>query len=336
MSRRILIIISIVFINLLPIWFDNELHICCHGETVYLKGIENGISVEVDKVTGSYIIVNIKKAIISNISIRPDISNSFADIINLKDLPQKRIRCNVIGFTQEAYIIQIPMNEIRSLEMNQKGIIGSNKAQKASEKSIEPDNDALGMELLEDIESKDEIKGDQIARSDLLIKETLIDIDNKADTLDKGITPDTTANPAETGGLDWIKEELKQEIIKEMTQKKEEEEEKLLKESTGIVEGKILKKGKPLPDCKVQIVALSQERVFFSSSIKRGSSFETFTDENGRYILEDVPPGHYKIFWKPSYETSWIRRLNMEPDVVVNAGKTAYPKDIDVHGRVLN
>ena len=66
------------------------------------------------------------------------------------------------------------------------------------------------------------------------------------------------------------------------------------------------------------------------------AEYEGITDSEGRYHLINVAPGEYKICWKPRTESGWVRRLEIKPDVIVEVGKTTYPKDIETFKRVIN
>lgn len=139
--------------------------------------------------------------------------------------------------------------------------------------------------------------------------------------------------------LQELKEELKKELKEEITTEKKAEEKVAIAQSTGRVEGKITRGGNPLPGCKVKIVLIAKKGGFlFKSYSAQGDAaeFETETDREGRYVFQEVPVGDYKLYWMPSWENSWIRRIKMEPDVFVQAGKTCQPKDIDTGRPTVN
>lgn len=328
------------------IWLKAEPQTRCYGEIVYLKGAEDGISLSVNKVTTRYIMANILKSHVSDIRIRPDSPEAYPDIIYLNNKHQK-MRCKVTGVTAKTYIIQIPMEEVESLDMDQEmdtdnmdnpdlpPIIGG-KTASSGHPQKSPQEEPLDLELLEDMKFGNEIGEEEITGDDILVRETLSDIETDPPHDPYSNLEPTAGHSTDETDIKRLKDEIKQEIINEMAKKEAAEEEKLLKETTGRVEGKISKKGLPFPGCKVMIVTLSEERILFLKQIKRGDTLETITDENGRYYLENVQAGNYKLFWKPPYETSWIRRFSMEPDVIVTAGKTTYTKDIEINKRVVN
>ncbi|MFQ5862652.1 MAG: hypothetical protein ACE5IC_05960 [Candidatus Brocadiales bacterium] len=135
--------------------------------------------------------------------------------------------------------------------------------------------------------------------------------------------------------LKWLKEqiirELKGEVKDEIKEEQKAEEELVKKQNLGRVEGKIMKGGKSLQGCKVKIVLLSRKGAFFASysPVEDMQVLETVTDNEGTYLFNDVPPGQYKLYWMPPWEKSWIRRMQMEPDVFVVEGKTTHPKEVN-------
>jgi protocatechuate 3,4-dioxygenase beta subunit len=70
--------------------------------------------------------------------------------------------------------------------------------------------------------------------------------------------------------------------------------------------------------------------------VKVAGKFETVTSESGLYHFKKVPPGGYKLYWKPPKEASWIRKLKMEPDIFVEAGETHYLPDRETNVRTIN
>ena len=139
--------------------------------------------------------------------------------------------------------------------------------------------------------------------------------------------------------LQELKEELKKELKEEMGAERKQEEKVAIAQSTGRVEGKITRGGNPLPGCKVKIVLMVKRGgAFFGKFTAQSDApeFETETDREGKYFFQEVPEGDYKLFWRPPWETSWIRRMKMEPDVFVQAGKTCNPKDVDTGRTTVN
>ncbi|MEE9584146.1 MAG: hypothetical protein V3W51_01590 [Candidatus Brocadiales bacterium] len=147
---------------------------------------------------------------------------------------------------------------------------------------------------------------------------------------------ETGASALSTGrisgaAVDKLKEDLRRELMAEIRTERREEEDTLISENTGRVEGIITQSKVPLPGCKVKIVMLVGKSSFIGRfvPVKDADELETVTDENGRYVFQDVLPGAYKLFWMPPWEDGWIRRMRMEPDVFVEPGETTEPKAVN-------
>jgi hypothetical protein len=107
--------------------------------------------------------------------------------------------------------------------------------------------------------------------------------------------------------------------------------EQLMQEEMGRVSGVILWQGNPLAYRSVMI-ALEKYTGFSWASLKKAFSkdveasseeefiLKTQTDSQGHYSFENVPPGHYRLYWMPDAETGWIRRLREKPDFEVVPG----------------
>ncbi len=151
-------------------------------------------------------------------------------------------------------------------------------------------------------------------------------------------SPKTGGEPGGYSSLQGLKSELKKELKEEMIAEKRNEDRVLMEQNTGRVEGKIIHGGEPLPNCKVKLVLMVKKGMplFSGYSSKDAPEFETETDEEGRYVFQGVSAGDYKIYWKPLLQDSWIRRMKVEPDVFVVAGKTCYPKDINTARFTVN
>jgi hypothetical protein len=138
--------------------------------------------------------------------------------------------------------------------------------------------------------------------------------------------------------LQELKEELKRELKEEIDTEKKEEEKVARVQVTGRVEGKITRGGNPLAGCKVKVVLMTKKGSFLfkTSTTDDSLEFETETDRDGRYVFQEIPAGDYKMYWRPPWENSWIRRIKMEPDVFVQAGMTYRAKDIDTGKPTVN
>lgn len=163
---------------------------------------------------------------------------------------------------------------------------------------------------------------------------------HKVDESPSGSSDSATMPSTGPASLEELKEELKRELKEEITTEKKAEEKVAIAQSTGRVEGKITRGGNPLPGCKVKIVLMAKKGgfAFFKSysTQEDAPEFETETDREGRYVFQEIPAGDYKLYWRPPWENSWIRRMKMEPDVFVQAGKTCNPKDVDTGRPTVN
>lgn len=139
--------------------------------------------------------------------------------------------------------------------------------------------------------------------------------------------------------LQELKEELKRELREEMGAEKKQEEKVVISQTTGRVEGRISHGGNPLPGCKVKIVLMVKRGgMLFKNFAPQSDApeFDTETDRDGKYVFQEIPEGDYKLFWRPPGADSWIRRMKMEPDVLVQAGKTCTPKAVDTGRATVN
>ena len=106
----------------------------------------------------------------------------------------------------------------------------------------------------------------------------------------------------------------------------------------GWVQGKITCNEIPLPDCQIKLQILEKGGLLTKGyhPIEGAMAFETNTDKDGKYHIINVPPGLYKLYWKPAGEASWVRRFKLEPDVIVAAGKATNSKTVETTKRTLN
>ena len=104
----------------------------------------------------------------------------------------------------------------------------------------------------------------------------------------------------------------------------------------GSLEGRMLKSGEPLPECKVRVVLLDQARTLgiFTTWRPRGE-YLAITNDEGLCRIEELPEGNYKIFWWPPWEDGWVRRIEWQPDVFVSAHETTTFESIETARRVL-
>ena len=99
--------------------------------------------------------------------------------------------------------------------------------------------------------------------------------------------------------------------------------------------GRLMNRGRPLVKCQVSLIPLRRSLGGYAVD-EKAEPQTTQTDERGDYRLENVPRGPYKLFWLPSGQRQWIRRIEFKPDVVVQSRETSQIKDIRVALRTIN
>ena len=106
-----------------------------------------------------------------------------------------------------------------------------------------------------------------------------------------------------------------------------------------MVQGRVLYQGRGLAGCRVKLIRQIESTTFLEmfKEAKTGAEFETGTGEDGFYRFEEVPVGKYLLRWLPPGSDAWIRKLSDKRyDVIVEEGKTATPRDIDMSRPVLD
>lgn len=106
---------------------------------------------------------------------------------------------------------------------------------------------------------------------------------------------------------------------------------------TGRVVGKVLSHGDPVEGCKVALVSRGGQSGLIGklfggakSSSDAPPAYQTVTDREGKYALENVALGEYDVFWQPPNEAQWTRKLSEKPNLTVPAGETIHYPDIFV------
>ncbi len=100
----------------------------------------------------------------------------------------------------------------------------------------------------------------------------------------------------------------------------------------GVAVGQMLRAGRVLPGCRVKLVRMlapGKDLIDAFRTFQEGTEFETVTDIDGKFRLDDLPVGSYKLKWQLPNDTGWIRHLRDKPDVTVEEGKTSRLKAVE-------
>ena len=103
----------------------------------------------------------------------------------------------------------------------------------------------------------------------------------------------------------------------------------------GEIYGRLSHHGQPLVNSEVAIVHLKQTWNGFTVG-DATEPLSVTTNGDGVYHFTGVPPGAYKIKWRPAGNEAWIRRIEIRPDVRVRANETSHIKEIRVSLRTIN
>lgn len=130
-----------------------------------------------------------------------------------------------------------------------------------------------------------------------------------------------------------------QEVIREQKVEEQRQQAVQLARETGVIEGRVLWGGQPLPNATVRIVRVAPQGSLLSLSSgepDRPVTMEAVSDAQGRYRVAQVPPGEYRFLWQARPGGDWLRRLTEKAEVTVEAGKTLRHKDVELRVRPLN
>ena len=347
------------------------IHFSLYGDTIYLDGLANGIQVETIKMEPDNITVSMFKDEINSVTMGFDEYRDFPDMVTL--LSKTKIQCKIYKMLDEKIIVTFPKNVVRSLEMafsNEKapdreknGYRQQHYDARKTNKNVsnrdslteerydvesgnKPSNDdTLGLVMLDEDETREKSTVDK--RGDYKAKDG---IKSKLLSEIKGNSSGWGASKR-SGGFDLLDKTLQSKGNSDRPEKKTFERKKRdankgadfqekkirnINENMGVINGRFLVNGEPLESCKVRLVKLRKEGETYYKDSANSDSFEAITDKDGVYTFYNVPPGYHKLYWKPLRESSWIRRVSMEPDVVVKAGKIAYLNDIETNQKILN
>lgn len=285
-----------------------------NGDTITLRKVNKNVELKVIGITDKYINVVISKKTLKSLDIRCFKDGEFPDSIFLKAI-NTAIDCKVKEAAGDSIQALIPTSEISSLQAffqaddKQNKTVPAKSSQTRGINSEENEIPPLEAEIQEPPESEKEVvvenKINEVEKIQKETGETIIPDQRPInDSLGKGHTKP-------------VEEDLKKE--------------KPLDPNLGRVEARILKGGKPLPNCQVKLQMLEKHGwiIKWYCPVKETMEFETTTDEKGIYTFMNMAPGLYKLYWKPPTESAWIRRFKIEPDVLIEPGKLTNPKDIE-------
>ncbi len=285
-----------------------------YGDTLELKNIDRKIDAKVVEFNDEFVTVIIPKANISSIGIKSEGDNKFPDTVFVSaNGMENKVVCKILKIAKkpDSVTIQIPRRVISSVKMSfpdTEHEINSNQndtlATSKQERVYAPvDAEALRVQINQELKrAKEELRREFEEKQEI-----------------KG---------------ESIEEKIMEELTLGLERKQQINEEAFEAENYGRVAGRMLYKDNPLQGCQVKIMILEKWGIFGGN--KKGMHFETTTDDNGVYYFKRVPPGGYKLYWKPPSESSWIRRLQMEPDIYVDAGEKYYLPDRETNVRTLN
>lgn len=346
------------------------------GDTVTLRmgSVDKDLELTVLGFTEEYVEASIEKKNIKSMKIQYIKGNQFPDVVFANNV-DTALECKIKEVAEDAILVLIPKSAIAFLRVSPKKDGGKNKtdvAQKtekppapAAEKKDTPQKkkqkpvvplreDESDESFVNDLRAfpGEKVKGEKnyrlrtvkIKKDRLLNNDTLVDAGTEAVSteniphaggignlyeMEKGTNEadrNKVKDPMDTKGITKPAEYLKGKdpTIQDL--------------DLGWVQGKITCNEIPLPDCQVKLQILEKGGLLTKGyhPIEGAVAFETNTDKDGMYHLMNVPPGLYKLYWKPAGEATWVRRFKMEPDVIVEAGKATNPKTVETTKRTLN
>lgn len=296
-----------------------------YGDTLRLANIDKEIDAKIVEVSEEFVEVVIPQTEIGSISMKSELDGKFPDSVSINvNGKENKVVCKIVKITKEpgSVKLRIPKQKVSAIQITFPGS-DQDKTSKAGkgggEREYSPvDPEIMKAQIMEALRLEFEKKNKQetIALEKKLKNELRREFERKQEREDMAV------------------EEIKEDLRLEFEEKRQLEEEVYAAENFGVVRGRMLYKGKPLPGCQVKIVML--EKWGLLRSLKEGVRFETVTGDNGHYRFEKIPPGGYKLYWKPPAESSWIRKMKMEPDIYVEAGETSYFPDRETNVRTVN
>lgn len=296
-----------------------------YGDTLRLANLDKEIDAKIVEVSEEFVEVVIPQKEIGSISMKSELDDKFPDSVSINvNGKENKVVCKIVKITKKpgSIKLRIPKQKVSAIQITFPGS-DQDKTSKArkegGEKEYSPvDPEIMKAQIMEalTLEFEKKNKQEKIALEKKLKNELRHELEKKQEREDIAV------------------EEIKEDLRSEFEEKKQLEEEAYAAENFGVVRGRMLRKGKPLPGCQIKIVMLEKWGIF--GAVKEGVRFETVTGDNGHYRFEKIPPGGYKLYWKPPAESSWIRKMQMEPDIYVETGETSYLPDRETNVRTVN
>ncbi len=345
-----------------------------YGDIIYFKNAEIGIEAKINKMETDNVILSVSKSDIFSVTMAFNDSSEFSDDLIL--INRARVQCKVISMFEKEVVINFPRNVIRSVEMDfskpntqygqSKNVektttVGygdknkrSNQSsrnrfeQRSSNRNDDVFSDFVSLE--EDSENenidekRDKYKAKSNVKSDLLSEIKTSKDRVKSQLLSEIKGGKSKKSSSTSGGFDLLDKTLKkQEQAPPVDDKRETVDRRsppvrrtIQDVNLGKVKGRFISNGEPLEGCEVRLVKLKKEGLTYYKDTRNSKPLQTVTDRYGIYSFDNVNPGFHKLYWKPKLESSWIRKVSMEPDVVVEPGKIGYLDDIETNQRILN
>ncbi|MDR4496773.1 MAG: carboxypeptidase-like regulatory domain-containing protein [Candidatus Scalindua sp.] len=277
------------------------------GDGLRLVHFDEEIDVKILEVNENFVKANIPDKDILSVTIKSELGSQYPDAVVVDVHGEScRIVCKIIEVSQKprGITFMVPRQDVSTIQIAfDRGYDLPGGHGEAVERKEETEKQQLSP--IDPDKLREQIKGDLLS-----------EFEKKQEKEDMAI------------------EEMKEELRLEFEEMEVEKEKRMVESNFGDVKGRMLLKGKPLQGCQVKIVMLDEWGLM--GGVKEGARFETITDENGRYHFERIPPGGYKVYWKPPAETSWIRKMKMEPDFYVEVGETCYTPDRETNVRTAN
>lgn len=107
---------------------------------------------------------------------------------------------------------------------------------------------------------------------------------------------------------------------------------------TGRVEGRVVRRGKPVRNCEVRLTALRYETrmLIFTGVVNNDHQETVVTDRDGLFSFGNLPPGPYRLAFRRRKGKSWLLRIRPGGVDAVVENRTVPIGDVDLGKRVLD